>query len=324
MIRDKILPTCAFVLLALGATSKAQLPGGTVIDPLNNTLTSDYTFYHILDNGSAGADSLSFSEVSGSLSASFVGSTNVAEQGFYIAPATDFSTVFAVGDTLFVGANNPGPNGTPEDIGLAIVASNPQNENSGNSFNSRNLFDYAEVSLRSTQNAAVASAGINGTGGISLANVGISNTANADGLYIDWLSNTAGTSSNQDVFQLGYIEGTTEFPIATGTFEAGSTVGTNIGLYGDVRTSGAVIGSLSNLSIAVPEPATWATMIFGGAILVLFSRRSRRFKSDRIRFSATGSTTAAPHAPPSLRASIDPVLRNHWGDHAALGSEPSP
>jgi len=270
----KIFLTSAVALLALASAAKAQVV--TVLDPLNNTLTSDYTTFHTLDNGSTGADSVAFVETSGSLTVNFVGSTNVAEQALYLAPATDFSKTFAVGDTLFLDTNVAAGQPT-EDIGLAISAANPVAENAGNGYNSRLLFDYADVSLRSSGNAAIVSTSINGTL-TSPSDVGIGSTGFVNAVYIDWLSNTGGVGGNQDVFSFGYIEGTTQFPLTTGTYEAGSTIGTDIGVYGDVRNAGEVLGSVSNLSLItpVPEPATWAAMVFGAAILLVAQRRRAR------------------------------------------------
>jgi len=208
------------------------------------------------------------------LSADYVGSVSDPEQALYLAPATDFSETFGVGDILEI-ATNVASSQESEDLGLAIAANDPVVASSGNSWNSRNDFDYLEFSLRSFDEAAASAQSINGTQ--TSGQIGANDSlpsANVSDLFIDWVSATAGAGDNQDEFTFGYIEPGSVVTEGTSAFEAGSTIGSDIGIYTDVRTTAEQLGSVSNLALVtpVPEPATWATMACGAAFLLIIQR----------------------------------------------------
>jgi hypothetical protein len=238
-----------------------------VIDPLNGTVNPPYTSYAVNDTGLGNGDAVSNSEASGSLVPTAIGPTSTAEQELYLASASSFSTVFAVGDTLSVAVNVPAGS-TAEDIGLAISANNPVSGNAGDTYNSRALFDWASISVRPSQTSIRQNTSINGTlttGSFVLSPVA---PATVTGLFITWVSPLT--------FQLGYLTSAGAVLDDTVTFEAGSTIGQEIGFYNDLRTTGASIGSLTNLTISTPEPSTLA--LCGLGLAGLFGARKFRKK----------------------------------------------
>ncbi len=217
----------------------------------------------MLDNSSGAGEGVSFSDSSGGLVASYVGTGTSAEQALFLAPASDFSTTFAVGDTLSVSTSVP-VSSTAMDFGLAISAANPSAATSGNSWNSRPNFDWASISIRPSQTSIRQNTSINGTVTTSADVINSVSASSVEGLYITWVS--------ADSFTLGYINSSdVEVPDDTVTFSSGSTIGTDIGFYGDLRATGTSLGSFSNLSItAVPEPSTLALSGVGGIMGCIF------------------------------------------------------
>jgi len=272
---------CA-ALCSLGLVAHAQ----TIIDPLNGTGGITYTNYLTLDQSQAGAvggvaDGVSFTQSGSGLQDNYTGSTAHAEQAMSLAPGTSFGTTFAVGDTLSV-ASTVASSGVLEDFGLAITAGPATVASAGNSWDSRATFDFMTISIRpSTANNPVASIKVTtSVSGSVVANgpIGGGYTANPSvasitGLYIDWLS-TTGAGEN---FAYGYLTaGSIENQVGTITYAPGSTIGNDIGFYGDLRATGTSIGNFQNLSItAVPEPSTLAMCGVGFVGLLLALRRKQ-------------------------------------------------
>ena len=155
------------LLCSMGVVVQAQT---TVIDPLtgrNDPLTGGlvgYTSYLVNDVSAGAGEGVSFPASSSGLSAAYVGTGTTAEQALFLAPVNSFSTTFAVGDTLMVNTAIPSSS-TVEDFGLAISANNPTAASSGNSYNSRTLFDWMSISVRPS-----------GSGGTIRVNTSVSGT----------------------------------------------------------------------------------------------------------------------------------------------------
>jgi hypothetical protein len=255
----------AAVAVGAGTTVQAQ----TVIDPLNGSI-SPYTYYLVNDSGQGNGDGISYSESTGSLVATGAGPTSAAEQALYLSPASSFSTTFAVGDTLSVSTTVPATS-TGEDIGLAISGNNPiANTGASDGYSSRTAFDWASISVRPSQTSIRQNTSIGGA--LVTANDVITgvNPTTVTGLYITWVSTY--------VFNLGYITASGPVSDDSVTFESGSSIGSDIGFYDDVRTTGANIGSLTNLTITstVPEPSTVSLFGFGLAGVIARARKWRK------------------------------------------------
>lgn len=256
------------VLIAMASSIGLALQA-QVIDTLNGDSLSEYTTTLVLDNSDGAGAGVSFSDSSGGLTASYTGSVSDPEQALFLAPATDFSTVFGVGDTLFVDVNTPASS-TTEDLGLAIAATaTPTAAGSGNGYNSRPTFDWASISVRPSQAAIRVNTSISGTvtTGSFVGNIGT--TANISELFVNWVS--------ADVFQLGYVSNNVSVVDATATFASGSQIGTAIGFYGDLRATGTSLGTLSDLTIQpVPEPSALAISGLGGILGGFFMLRRKK------------------------------------------------
>jgi len=241
-----------------------------IIDTLNGDSLSEYTSTLVLDNSDGAGSGISFSDTSGALTASFTGTVSDPEQALFLAPASDFSTTFAVGDMLSVNTSVPA-SATTEDIGLAISATaTPTAAGSGNGFSSRAVFDWASISVRPSQSSVRVNTSISGTVTTGNNVAGVGTTANISELFIDWVS--------ADSFQLGYISNNVAVVDATANFASGSAIGTAIGFYGDLRTTGTSLGTLSDLTIQpipVPEPSAIALCGMGAISSVLMLRRKK-------------------------------------------------
>ncbi len=258
---NKISTITIIAACSLGVAAQGQ----TIIDPLTGSL-SEYTDTLVNDGGSGGQSSVSFTDSSSGLQANFVGSVADPEQALFLAPASSFSTTFAVGDTLLVDTAVPNSS-IQEDFGLAISATATPPAAGANA-STRANFDWASISLRPSQTAIRQNTSINGAlaTGSDVLTLNSTTFPQVTGLYITW--------NSADSFTLGYITGSdVEVPDDTVTFEGGSTIGTAIGFYGDLRdVGGTTLGDFSNLTIEpAPEPSTLALCGMGlaGSLLVL-------------------------------------------------------
>ena len=114
---------------SMGVAAQAQL-----IDPLTGSL-GGYTTTMVLENSLGAGQGVSFTSSASGLLANYVGTGTTAEQALFWAPASSFSTTFAVGDRLTVNVAVPTMtinNSLTEDFGLAIAAATPIAAGSGN------------------------------------------------------------------------------------------------------------------------------------------------------------------------------------------------
>jgi len=250
------------IILFLCAVSVGVQAQTTIIDTLTGHNTGagnliGYTPYLVNDVSAGAGQGVSFPGSPSGLSATYLGTGTTAEQALFLAPLNNFSTTFAVGDILTVNVAVPASS-TQMDFGLAVAAANPVAASSGNSYNSRTLFDWASISVRPSQSAIRANTSISGTltTGNGVANIG--STANITQLFIWW--------NSADVFSLGYVSNSVQVIDETVTFAPSSTIGAEIGFYGDLRATGASLGNFSNLAIVVPEPTSLAICGMGGLL----------------------------------------------------------
>ena len=254
----------AAVAMCASVTARAQ-----IIDPLTGGL-GGYTTTPVLENSLGAGAGISFTDSGSGLQGNFTGSPNDPEQGLFLAPDTSFAATFAVGDRLTVNVTSPTRtlnNSLTEDFGLAIASASPVAAGSGNGFNSRTLFDWASISIRPDQQSIRANSSISGTLVTGNGVIGSVLTANVNQLYIDWVS--------ADVFTMGYIDNSAVQHVSeTITFAGTSTIGTEIGFYGDFRVVGQSVGDFTGLAISpVPEPSTLVLCSMGLAGLIAWKRR---------------------------------------------------
>lgn len=253
------------IVCSLGFGVMAQ----SIIDSLTGSL-SGYTTTMVLDNGHLGGQSVSFSDSASGLQANYVGTGTTAEQAVFLAPVTSFSTVFTVGDTLYVDVATPASS-TAMDFGLVVAstatptAANSTGDSTG-AWSSRGTFDWASISVRPSQSSIRINKSVSSTVTTSANVAGVGTTANISELFIQWVST--------DSFALGYVSNNVSVVDSTVTFASGSTIGAAIGFYGDLRATGTTLGTLSDLTI-VPEPSSLALcgLAFGG--LLGFARRKK-------------------------------------------------
>jgi hypothetical protein len=247
----KKISTLAIVFV-LSISARAQL-----INAFNGESLSGYTTTLVLDNSLGGGSGVSFSDTTGGLVASFSGATSDPEQALFLTP-----TALPVGDALVMNTTIP-VSSTTEDFGLALSSTaTPTAAGSGNGYNSRTNFDWTSISVRPSQTAIRVNTSISGvlttSGGVLTATP----TAVSE-LFIESLGN--------DQFELGYVNsGNSIVNDETITFGNSSTIGAAIGIYGDIRTTGTSLGSLSDLTIEpindVPEPSSLAFFGVGGLL----------------------------------------------------------
>jgi hypothetical protein len=249
--------------MALMATVAAQ---AQVIDTLTGSL-GGYTTTLVNDGGSGGASSVSFTDSASGLQANFVGTVADPEQALFLAPVSSFATSFVVGDILTVNTAVPAST-IQEDFGLAVSATATPPAAGANA-STRANFDWASVSIRPSQTAIRNNSSVSGTLTTG-ANVLTAAPNTVTQLFIEW--------NSADVFTLGYFSGGAQVTSEQVTFNSGSTIGTAIGFYGDIRDAGGgtTLGNFSNLEVGViPEPGTASLLGLGGLVSAFCLRRKK-------------------------------------------------
>ena len=259
---NNLMNKISIILLAssLALATQAQL-----IDPLTGSL-SGYTTTLVLDNSHGAGSGVSFTDSSSGLQANFTGTVADPEQAFFLAPAASFGTVFAVGDVLSVNVAmtpaTPASSSVNLDFGLAVASTvTPTAAGSGNSYDARKTFDWAEISVRPSQTVVRGGWETNSAAGVTqVTTPNLAAAANTvSQLYIQW--------NSANVFTLGYVDtSSVSHNVFTATFTDGAPIGTAIGFYSDMRDiGGTTLGDFTNLSIQpIPEPTTLALCGFGG------------------------------------------------------------
>ncbi len=249
-------------ICSMGVAVQAQL-----IDPLTGGL-SGYSTTLVLDNSSGAGQGVSLASNGSGLQANYVGTGTTPEQALFLAPLTYFGTAFAVGDRLTVNVSIP-VSSTQMDFGLAVASTaTPTAAGSGNAYNSRQTFDWASISVRPSQTAIRGGAAISGTLNTGYNAGAAANTVSQ--LYINWVST--------DVFTLGYVDtGSVSHDLYTATFAGSSTIGTAIGFYSDLRSTGSSLGNFTDLTVSpIPEPSTLAIGGLGFVGLLAFKRLKKQ------------------------------------------------
>jgi hypothetical protein len=245
---------------ATGVAAQAQ----TIIDTLTGNLGA-YTTTLVNDTSSGAGQGVSFTSSASGLQANYAGTGTTPEQAVFLAPASSFSTTFGVGDTLLVNTTMASSS-TTEDFGLAIAATATPTAASSANYNTRGTFDWASISLRPSQTAIRVNTSISGTVNTGGGIVGSITPANISELFITW--------NSADSFSLGYVDNGVSTVDETVTFASGSTIGTAIGFYGDLRATGTTLGDFTDLTI-VPEPSTLALCGVGLVALAGAVRRKK-------------------------------------------------
>jgi hypothetical protein len=236
-----------------------------VIDAFNGESLSSYTTTLVNDGGSGGTSSVSFSDSTGGLVASFAGTVSDPEQAVFLTSST-----IPAGDSLVVSTTVP-VSTTTEDLGIAISATATPPAAGANA-STRANFDWASVSVRPSQGSIRVNTSIGGTLTTSADTLAAVSTSVSE-LFIE---NNGGGS-----FTLGYLDTSDVEHIAeTFSFESGFTGVAAVGIYGDVRVAGTSLGSLSDLEYVpntqVPEPTSLALFGIGLAGLGTILRRKSK------------------------------------------------
>ena len=245
--------------LIMSACLLSMIAQAQLIDDFGTPGLGQYLQSTVLDNGIAEAN-VSFSDASGALAGSYGGTVSQPEQVLLLR--NDFN--LPVGSVLLVDTIMPTQT-SQMDFGIAISATaNPLAASIADT-DTRDLFNWAAVYVRPSQNAVRSTSSINGAV-VTATGVLAAEEALVSQLFIERNSATD--------FTLGYYDYTsTRFVSRTVTFTA-SDVGTAIGFYADLRATGGSLGSLDNLRITIiPEPASGALLGVGTLVVILARRR---------------------------------------------------
>ena len=238
----------------LGMIAQAQ-----PIDDFETPGLGQYLQTTVLDNGIAEAN-VSFSDATGALVGSYGGTVSQPEQVLFLR--NDFN--LPVGSMLLVDTAFP-PQTSQMDFGIAISATvNPLAASLADT-DTRDLFNWAAVYVRPSQNAVRSTSSING------AVVTGTGVLTVDETLVSQLFIERNTSTD---FTLGYYDTSANRIVSRTVSFTATDVGTAIGFYTDLRAAGGSLGSLDNLRITlIPEPASGALLGVGALAFMLFRGR---------------------------------------------------
>jgi hypothetical protein len=217
-----------------------------LVDNFSGNLSS-YTATRILKATAAASDNTFSWQITGG--AVEINTTAFGGIEQYALTRTDYS--LGIGEELRTDFR-PGYTGT-QDIGLYVGAGHPTPDVRAN---------YVNVYVRN--NGQIFSRGFNGTTEFALA--GGATPPAIDQLYI--------TRTSVDTFALGYIAAGVKNQLTTRTIGSANAagVGSSIGLYADVRSTG-IVGNLDNLRL-VPEPAACMAALVAALCVAPLRRRA--------------------------------------------------
>jgi hypothetical protein len=208
-----------------------MVPGSTLIDDFGDGNLAEYIRTTVNDGNTT--TNMTPSVVGGALVATYAG-TSFPEQVVLLRDDVNLD----IGETLAVDVSMSST-GLTMDFGLAVSAiDNPIAASVGDS-DTRDMFNWASVSVRPSQDAIrvnQSSGGTVNTGGGVLSSA----ETNVTGLYI--------TRNSATQFVLGYVDSNSTSFVATTLNFAATDVGTALGFYMDVRSNGT-LGSFDNLRI---------------------------------------------------------------------------
>jgi autotransporter-associated beta strand protein len=223
-----------------------MIPGSTLIDDFSDGNVSEYVRTTVNDGNTA--TNITPSVVSGALTTTYAG-TSTHEQVVLLRDDVSLE----IGETLAVDVAMPST-GLTMDFGLAVSAIDNPSGASVSDSDTRDTFNWASVAVRPSQDAIrvnQSSGGTVNTGGGVLSSI----ETNVAGLYI--------TRNSVTQFVLGYVDTNSTSFVATTLNFAAANVGTALGFYMDVRSSGT-LGGFDNLRIEESD-----TQQFSGELLTV-------------------------------------------------------
>lgn len=253
-----------FIAAAFGVFSAVTASAATVVvDDFSGGLSSQYTLTRVLDNGIAEAN-ISFSTSTGALRSAYATGTSLNQAEQVVLLRDDYS--LAVGQMLTVDVSMLTGNTNAYDFGIIVANTKTPTPATVGNTDTRKTMQFAVSMIRPSDNS-VRSFYYDGSLPSSLGSNDAVKTVDEGDVSKLWIKrNTASSIS------MGYTDDLGVEITSRTVTSFGSGVGTAIGFYADLRTNGATLGTLDNLTI-VPEPSSAA--LAGLAALGMVFRRRR-------------------------------------------------
>jgi autotransporter-associated beta strand protein len=230
-INGNMLVDDGMVRIGANGLSSTIQPVTILIDDFNDASLSEYTRTVVNDNN--GIANVTFTGSGGTLAATYSGSS-AFEQVVLLRDDVSLN----VGETLMVDVTMDTT--TQEmDLGLAISATSTPTQSSGGGNDTRDTFDWTSVSIRPNQNSIRVNQSVNGLVNTTSGTIGSVSETSVTGFYI--------TRNSETQFTLGYTNASNSIDATVVNYTA-NNVGTALGFYADLRSSGS-LGSFDNLRI---------------------------------------------------------------------------